>query len=138
MTALGAYLERAGHMRRLAGVHDCCTFPADWAMLCGHADPMAAWRGVYDTDAAAERLIADAGGLAELFSEGMASAGIDELLPWQCPDELGDIAVVTLLGHEAGAIYTGKRWAFVPDRGLGLVSLDRDCIVRAWRPQHRG
>lgn len=141
-SALGDYLEAAGGRRREAGAHDCCTFPCDWAVLCGHADPMARWRGTYSTDVEAEHLIGDAaragegigrGGLEMLFAEGMWSAGVPEI---DAPFEAGDIAVVRFGDEEAGAIYTGKRWAFVPERGIGFVSLDRDNIVRAWRPRH--
>lgn len=146
---LGEYLEAAGHRRREAGVHDCCTFPADWAVLCGHADPMAKWRGTYATDEAAEELIAQAadsimgeslgrGGLEVLFADGMREAGIPEIYDGRPgPDFLaGDIGVVNLAGNEAGAIFTGKRWAFVPDRGIAFASLDAECITRAWRPRH--
>lgn len=154
MTTLGDYLAAGGSRRRTAGAFDCCTFPADWAVLCGHPDPMAKWRGTYSTEAEAEDLIAAAadageglgrGGLEMLFKEGMWEAGIPEIdgsrnsggdVP--PPFEMGDIAVVNIAGNEAGAIFTGKRWAFVPDRGLGFVSLDRECIVRAWRPQRHG
>lgn len=146
---LGDYLEAAGHRRRSEGTHDCCTFPADWAVALGNPDPMAKWRGTYSTDEEAEHLIAEAarrgeglgrGGLEMLFAEGMWAAGIPEIHDGQPgPDfEPGDIAVVNLAGNEAGAIYTGKRWAFVPDRGLGFVSLEPECIARAWRPLRHG
>lgn len=148
---LGEYLEQGGAQRRTAGVWDCCTFPADWAMLCGHPDPMAKWRGTYDTEENAELLIAEAagraeftgrGGLEALFFEGMWEAGIPEvdigpqLAPGAPVEGLvaGDIAVLNIGGAEAGGIFTGRRWAFVPDRGLGFVSLDRDCLARVWRP----
>lgn len=151
---LGQYLEECGHRRRSEGAHDCCTFPADWAVMCGHSDPMAAWRGTYSTDEEAEHLIAEAarrgeglgrGGLETLFMQGMWAAGIPEIDGSRNsggdsppPFEAGDIGVLLLAGNEAGGIYTGKRWAFVPDRGMGFVSLDRDCIARAWRPQRHG
>lgn len=90
---------------------------------------MAAWRGAYDSEAEAEALIFDAGGLVALFSEGMTSAGIPET------DEpaIGDIAVVSLLGLEAGAIFTGKRWAFAAERGIACSSLDPAAILKCWR-----
>lgn len=151
---LGDYLEQCGHLRRQAGVHDCCTFPAGWAMLCGHSDPMAKWRGEYSTEAEAEDFMARAaargeglgrGGLEMLFAEGMWDAGIPEIDGSRNsggdtppPFEPGDIGLLVLAGNEAGGIYTGKRWAFVPDRGMGFVSLDRECIARAWRPQRHG
>jgi hypothetical protein len=149
---LGEYLEAAGHRRRSEGVHDCCTFPSDWAVLLGNPDPMAKWRGTYSTDQEAEELIAAAadageglgrGGLEMLFAEGMWEAGIPEIdygpeHTIRTDPQAGDIGVLNLAGNEAGGIYTGKRWAFVPDRGIGFVSLDLDCIARAWRPLRRG
>jgi len=141
---LGEYLKAAGRQRREAGEHDCCTFPSNWAMECGHPDPMAQWRGTYDTDEQAEQIVAQArdvgeatgrGGLDLLFSEGMGGAGLRELAPGE-PFEAGDVGVVSLMGVEAGAIYAGTRWAYVPERGLGFATLEAECIARAWRPRH--
>lgn len=141
VTDLGEYLQRAGSGRRQEGVHDCCTFPCDWVVLCGWPDPMAKWRGTYGSEVEADALIAQAaeygetvgmGGLLALFVDGFSEAGLPEVTG---PFEAGDVGVVTLWGLEAGAIFTGKRWAFVPPRGLGCVSLDDECIVRAWRPK---
>lgn len=135
MGDLGPFLRDSTAKRRQAGAWDCCTFPAAWAIEAGERDPMAAWRGEYDSEADAEFLIADAGGLDALFAQGMAAAGIREI-DAAGPFEPGDIGVVKLLEQEAGAVFAGKRWAFVADRGLAFVSLDADCIVRAWRPGH--
>ena len=128
MPDLGAYLQRAGMMRRVSGVHDCCAFPADWAIECGWPDPMAAWRGAYGTEAEAEALIFDAGGLVPLFSAGMEMAG----LPEADEPHVGDIGVVSLLGEEAGAIFTGKRWAFAADRGIACASLEPGAVLKCW------
>lgn len=130
MIALGEFLRDTAGRRREAGVWDCCTFPAEWALSQGFADPMAAWRGRYASEAEAVDLIADGGGLAELFADGMAGAGIPEV---SGDFEPGDIGVVQLLGEQAGAVYTGKRWALVADRGMAFASVDRQYIVRAWR-----
>jgi len=92
---------------------------------------MAEWRGQYTTDVEAEEIIADAGGLAGLFATGMSLAGIPRT--YDDPQE-GDIAVISIDGEEAGAIFTGRRWAFVPERGWGAVSLDPSAILVRWRP----
>ena len=128
---LSEYLHGLTGQKRIAGKHDCCTFPANWAIACGRPDPMKQWRGAYATDVEAEEIVADAGGLAGLFEMGMTAAGIP---PVDGDPQEGDIAVITLLGEEAGAIFTGKRWAFVPERGLGFVSLDREHVACIWRP----
>jgi len=129
MADLGDFLLAAGHRERVPAVFDCCAFPADWAVANGWPDPMAKWRGAYETETEALDLIDAAGGLAVLFSEGMASVGI----PTSETFALGDIAVVSVQGHEAGAIFCGKRWAFAADRGFAAASLDPDCILQAWR-----
>lgn len=91
---------------------------------------MAEWRGRYATETQALDLIAEAGGLADLFVRGMAAANIPEATG---DFQSGDIGVVQLLGEQAGAVYTGKRWALVADRGMAFASIDRQYIVRAWR-----
>jgi len=129
---LGSYLEALVSIERLPGVHDCVTLPADWALACGRPDPARRWRGAYRTDEEASVIIAQDGGLAALFALGMEDAGIPEV---SVPPLAGDIGVIDLMGFEAGAIFTGRRWAFVPaSRGLGFVSLDASAVRRAWRP----
>ncbi len=126
---LAEYLLGLGGSARVAGKHDCCTFPANWAIACGGPDPMALWRGTYATEAEGEALISEAGGLAALFARGMEAADLVEV---ERPEE-GDIGVVSLLGEEAGAIFTGKRWAFVADRGIACASLPREAVLKCWR-----
>lgn len=96
---------------------------------------MVAYRGAYDTDDEGEALTEQAGGLLVLFAPGMDAAGVPPATaPWQA----GDVAVVSLLGQQAGAIYTGARWAFVAPRGLAFVSLDDDCVLQGWGPARHG
>lgn len=129
MIDLGAWMLANGKHRREPGIWDCCAMPAQWALDNGWPDPMAHWRGAYDTEKGALDLIRDAGGLTELFRCGMASAGIPERTGCL---ETGDIGVITISGHEAGAIFTGNRWAFVAERGIGCASLHPDFIVAVW------
>jgi len=133
MIALGEYLRTVAARRRKAGEWDCAAFPCDWAQANGFPDPMAAWRGRYSTEGEALDLIAEAGGLAELFAEGMEGAG---LAPVDGEFRPGDIGVVQLLGEQAGAVYTGERWALVADRGLAFATVGRKHIVRAWRVEN--
>ena len=132
MIALGEFLRDAGGKGRVAGSWDCAAFPAAWAIERGYADPMARWRGAYDSESGALDLIDDAGGLASLFAVGMADAGIPELVEGEWSP--GDIGVVEILGEQAGAIFTGQRWAFVAERGLAFATLDDEYVIRAWRP----
>lgn len=133
MTAdLGEFLAERLAWPRRAGEWDCCAFPAAWAMACGFADPMAEYRGAYASEAEAEGILARAGGLAPLFGPGLVSVGAVPLEPSSDPRK-GDIGIIDLLGNEAGAIYTGRRWAFVAERGLGFVSVERGHVSQIWR-----
>lgn len=132
MTVLGEFLRAAGHKRRVPAEWDCAAFPAAWAIERGFADPMAAWRGAYDTEEGAHALIDRAGGLDVLFAAGMDDAGVPEV-ETGAGFEPGDIGVVRLLGEQAGAIYTGVRWAFIAERGVSFATLDAGCVIRAWR-----
>lgn len=132
MADLGAYLERVSGQAWESGLHDCCAFPADWAIECGRPDPMAAWRGTYATEDEALALIEEAGGLTALFAKGMAEAGI----PTTRLIETGTIAVIRIGDHEAGAVFTGKRWAFAALRGFACASIDPEHVGQAWAPLH--
>lgn len=73
-------------------------------------------------------------GLAGLFAEGMAAAGIPEYMGREF--EAGDMAVVRVGNLEAGTLFTGKRWALVAGRGLAFASLDESHVRRVWRLHH--
>lgn len=123
---LGDYLAEAARKRHVYGVHDCCTFPADWAVLNGWQDPMAEWRSGYINAAPAQD------GLLPLFAEGMDGVGI----PRTSDITEGDIGVVTIFGHEAGAIFTGRRWALVAPRGMAFTTADPSIVSASWRVRH--
>lgn len=129
MTDLGEYLRAAAARRREPGIWDCAAFPADWAMANGHPDPMAAWRGAYASESGAIDLIDAAGSLCALFERGMTSAGLERV----GEPEPGDIGVLQVLGEQAGAVYTGKRWALVADRGLAFASIEPEHVLQIWR-----
>lgn len=129
MADLGEYLRSLGGRKREAGVFDCVTIVADWAMANGYPDPMAHRRGAYDSEEQALDLIADAGGLVALFDEFLGAAGIVEREGDLQP---GDIGVIAIRGEEAGAIFTGGRWVLVGERGLIFVTLHVDCVVGKW------
>lgn len=133
MSNLGAYLREQGGRSREAGQFDCCTFPADWCIASGLPDPMAHWRASYDTEDEALVFIREAGGLVKLFDCGMSSAGISRRVG---EPVAGDLGVIRIGEHEAGAIFTGRRWAFVAKRGVGFASIDPDFIVAVWAVCH--
>ncbi len=122
---LGEYLAAAAKRPWGWREHDCCTLPAHWAGV-----PLPE----YGNEAEAEAMIAAAGGLAPLWDR--ASAGRAEpIAPHQL--EPGDVGVIELIAPdmtvvEVGAIWTGKRWAFVPRSG-GIAGVSTVCM-KAWRP----
>lgn len=135
MADLGEFLRRGTGRTRQPGEWDCCAFPCAWALECGFPDPMRAWRGTYDTEQGGEDIATDAGGLVPLFEQGMAEAELPEAVaPWQA----GDVGVISLHGREAGAIFTGARWAFVSPRGLAFATLGDKAVLRAWGPLRHG
>lgn len=129
---LGEYLRQAASRPFIEGEHDCCTFPAGWAMTWGWGDPMLRWRGRYADEAGAEALKDAAGGLVALWMRGMADIGIHQV------DDLreGDIGVIRAIGAcgetEVGAVFNGRRWSFLTPAGLAHASADH---VAAWGPR---
>lgn len=132
MIDLGDFLARAARRTRDPGAWDCCTFPAQWAIENGHADPMARWRGAYADEETGLRVAACLRGLPGAFDLALREVGLVGV-PVASVRE-GDIGVVRLFGAEAGAVYAGRRWAFVTDRGLGFATVADESIVAAWRP----
>jgi hypothetical protein len=130
---LGEYLRAACAQRWDTGVTDCCTLAGDWALTWGRGDPMAEWRGRYSTDEEAVALIAEAGGLVELWQRGLAAIDV-----WGVNDpEPGDAGVIVALGMDnqpehVGAIWTGRRWAFRAPAGVFFASAE---VVRAGGPR---
>lgn len=105
----------------------CSTMAADWAVARGHPDFAAAWRDVFEPslcDATAEA----GGGLLALWDQGIGDG-----LPVVQRLEAGDIAVITAMGIEAGAIWTGERWAMRSGRGVTFLR-DGLRVLKAWRP----
>lgn len=120
---LGEYLAAAARRKYALGTWDCAVFPADWVVMNGYPDPLAEWRGQYATDDVGES------GLIDLFADGADAAG---LIGTDEPRE-GDVGVISMLGQQAGGIFTGRRWAVVAPRGLACTSLEAECVLKAWR-----
>lgn len=60
----------------LNGGLDCCFFAGDWITLRSGRDPLALYRGTYDSALGAMRLIAARGGLAAMVDREMTRCGI--------------------------------------------------------------
>lgn len=121
---LGDFLRAAA---RDQGPWNCSTFPADWCIALGHPDFAAEWRDI--TEEAECQAVAAGGKLLELWERGIARRipNVSDFLS-------GDIGVLSRAGVEAGAIYTGERWAVRSDRGLAFLMLPTTAILKAWRP----
>lgn len=117
---LGEYLQQASSKPWKAGEHDCSAWPARWAGISIPA---------YSTDEEGEALIASAGGLCPLWAEY-----IGDRLELVTSPEAGDVGIIEAIGHDGpvqvGAIYTGRRWAFLSPKGLAVGSA---IAIAIWR-----
>lgn len=123
---LGEFLNL---QRRPASAWNCSTMPADWCMALGYPDFAADWRETINPnvcDAAA----ADAGGLLVLWDAGIG----DSLRVVADEPDAGDIAVIEAMGAQAGAIFTGDRWALRGQRVLHFLASEQVRVIKAWRP----
>lgn len=129
---LGDFLAAARNER---GPWNCSTFPADWCVSLGLPDFAAKWRAVIDP---AECEEVAGGDLVALWEEGIGDALPQADLPYQA----GDIGVIRIAGQlaggapaviEAGAVFTGDKWAVRKERGLSLARLPDSVIAKAWR-----
>lgn len=119
---LGDFLKGVGR-----GDWNCSTLPADWCLALGHPDFASDWRGITDPD---ECEAISVRGLVALWERGIGDALPVAVSPYRP----GDIAVIRAHGLEAGAIFTGERWALRSARGFTALPLDDEHIVKAWRP----
>lgn len=124
---LGEYLSFVGGRPWAWGqpYDDCSFFAGTWWHLSGHPDPMAAWHGVYDDEIGATTAIEFHGGLLPLWIEALGPASHDD-------PGIGDIAVLHLHGHEAGGIWTGRRWAIRSERGWVATMLKPENVLGVW------
>lgn len=101
--------------------------PSDWCVANGHPDFAAAWRDTIAPEAC-DAAAAGKGGLLALW-EGDIGDG----LPATNDPDRGDIGVVEAMGLQAGAIFTGDRWAIQGPRTLHFLSGDQVRVLKAWR-----
>lgn len=125
MTDLGAFLKAACAD---SSPWNCSTLAADWCLSLGYPDLAAEWRGIVDPGPC-EAVPAEAGGLVALWDRG-----IGQSLPAVSTLLAGDIAVVQFGDYEAGAIFTGERWAIRGPRCVHFVALQTVVPLKVWRP----
>lgn len=110
-----------------AGPWNCSTMPADWCVTLGYPDFAAKWRAIVEP-VECEQIAG--GDLLSLWDEGIG----DGLAVASAPYQSGDIAVVQRMGLQAGAIFTGERWALQAAHGLVSAPFGDRAILKAWRP----
>ncbi|WP_447724641.1 hypothetical protein [Sphingomonas koreensis] len=111
------------------GPWNCSTMPADWCIRIGHRDFAAEWRDLDDA-CDCETAPREAGGLVVLWELGIR----DDIPRVGPPYAAGDIGVVAFHGLEAGAIFTGDKWAVRTRTGISFARLPVTAIAGAWRP----
>lgn len=139
---LGEYLAAARSKPWEWRVHDCTAFPAIWA---GLTDALPA----YADEAEAEAMLREAGGLVPLWDRAAAGRADEVALAELEPGDVGVIELpsvrtetdpetdeqfVVVDSVECGAIWTGRRWAFVPATG-GIAAVSAPTVLKAWRPR---
>ncbi len=86
------YLRQAGRTPFAWGRCDCFLFFTDWVKLVTGADPVAAYRGSYDTERGARRILKDAGGPVMAVENHLAPRGLRQTrLP-----QAGDVGLVSV------------------------------------------
>lgn len=125
MMELGAFLKDASTRPWRWGVHDCTAMPARRA---GIAIP------AYTTEDEACALIEDAGGLVPLWERHVLGRATEVDVDEPAADDIGIILATAAGGGtiEIGALFSGRRWMFVPLAGGIAGCLARP--VKVWRP----
>jgi hypothetical protein len=100
------------------GERDCLLWLGLWSRELTGIDGGAEWRGRYRTALGCTRVLKRSGGMVACIKRGADVAGLARV---ETP-QAGDIGLVPVLTNrgvgEAGAIFTGKRWALLTSRGI--------------------
>lgn len=110
------------------GEHDCALLAADAVLAMTGTDPAGALRGAYSTEAEADALIAQYGGLEALAATLAAEVGLGDCAPAFA--QRGDVALVTQGNMRALGVVVGDSVAVPAAQGLAFLPLD--AIQRAW------
>lgn len=97
------------------GRMDCAMWLAQWCVWRWRVNPLLAWQDRYTTEAEAESIISDEGGLVALLRRQMTFA-----VEKARPDD-GDVGVIVVSGQPTCAIRAGDKWAFRTPAGIGMV-----------------
>lgn len=109
----------------LWGKSDCMLSIADYLVSCGYDDYGTPFRGMYDDEAGARRMIADAGGELEIMRR-------PKLQVTDTP-ERGDIMLIELSLGKVAALCTGSAVAMRLNRGVCECDIRFIKFIEAWK-----
>lgn len=107
------------------GKSDCMLSVNDYLVDCGYPDYGVLFRGKYDNEDDARRMIEDAGGELEIMRR-------PKLQPTISP-ERGDIMLVELPRYKVAALCTGSTIAMRLNRGVCECDIRFIKFVEAWK-----
>jgi hypothetical protein len=113
------------------GVNDCCLFAADWVALATGKDPAAELRGTYSTALSAQRIVADAGSLAQLVEEALVRDGFTPVVATLAMR--GDLIVRDSGQGDCVGVVLGAQSAFVAAEGLAFAPTYQQTDSRFWK-----
>lgn len=128
---LADFLRQSRAVRPAWGVSDCLMWPADWMLRLTGEDPGAPFRGRYASEAEAEAILAEQGGIVACLGRAAMSVG---LVAVERPAP-GDVGVVVIPdGARAlavGAVFAGPGgWAHMAGEGLQIGRVRR--VLGLW------
>lgn len=111
------------------GAHDCVTFAADCVLAMTGFDPLSDYRGDYDSEIGAGRILLERGHetLADAITEQLGAPLENVRMMGR-----GDVALVEHDGTRAAGVCLGHVVA-VPAKTRGLAFLPRDHATAGWR-----
>ncbi len=113
------------------GANDCCLFAADWVALATGKDPAADLRGTYSTALSAQRIVADAGGLAQLVEAALHRHGFSPVVATLAAR--GDLIVRDSGQGDCVGVVLGAQSAFVGAEGLAFAATNEQTDSRFWK-----
>ncbi len=125
---LAELIEARRQMPFTWGVFDCAMFAADAVVAVTGEDPLAAVRGRYSTEAAAEAITDAAGGFEAFMVEQFRAFGAP-----QCPPEFlqrGDVGLVRYGNQLSAAVMLSGAVAAPGINGLSFLA--PRMLVRGW------
>ena len=127
MTNLGDYLKEAMSTPFEWGEHDCCTFCANWMGMHIGADLLEGWRGEYETESEAMRLLHERGGIEAVFERQIAGRADRVARPVK-----GSVGIMNAGDSLVGAIYSGERWVVFSERGVRAIPHRDSLMIAMW------